>query len=189
MTKAWAKFIGWQYFENKKGWKPLFQLFLEPPTIMNGTTVGLDTLKKYDVEIPYYPPFKPDTSRKQMTLFYCSCGLTYAVKQSMIEHIKETYKDWEKHKTSMESVTIADLSDDGKPQQNKVVMVQETKKVMKEAEKTTPDLIVAQAEKEALEDAQKQFEEVKPAPVNQELSPWARSMYKQYKIPLPKEAK
>ncbi len=188
MTKAWAEFLGWQYFENKKGWMPLFRLYIDPPTLQNGTTVGLNTLIRYGVEIPEYPAYKPDNKRKQATMFYCSCGLTYSNKTFMIEHIREIGKDSKNHKYSMETVTFTNLSDDGK----KEVATESIERTIPETPiaptKTATQVIVTQAEKEAKESAKKQLEEAKPKE-EQILSPWAKEQYEKFNIPLPKGVK
>ena len=160
MTKAWAVFLGWQYFENKNGWMPLFSLFVEPPTLQNGTTVGLKTLIRYGVEIPEYPAYKPSNQRIRATMFYCSCGLTYTDKDYMISHIREIGKDTENHKYSMETVTFQD------PAKiiDEVKMVAEITipETLIAPTKTATQVIVEQAEKEAVKSAEKQFEDLKP---------------------------
>lgn len=190
MTRSWADFIGWQYFANKRGWMPLFRLYIEPPTIQNGTTVGLETLRRYEVSIPNYPPFKPNTQVKSTTMFYCSCGLTFVDKKYMIIHIKDTKDGVERHRYSMEVIKLADLPDTGRAPQAEVVRA-----ISKPQTHVTPQIsqVLIQATKEAEESAKNQLKQALTEEDTQELkedeeSPedWARSMYQRFDIPLPK---
>jgi len=105
MTKAWVEFIGYQHFSNKGGWKALYRLYTEPPTIRDGTTVTQATLEKLGIEIPTIPKFVPDDyRRKPMWIFKCSCGLVDVDKVAMMKHIRETRN----HIYSMEQINESD---------------------------------------------------------------------------------
>jgi hypothetical protein len=161
VTTAHAEFLGWQYFENKKGWKPLFRLFTDPPTLYNGTTATQETLERAGVDIPYVPQLKPDTQRKEVWFYTCSCSLVFTEKNAMIEHIKET----KTHKYAMEQFTVADMDDTGKPTTSEVIMLDKVE---------TPVEIFVSAE------PVKEVVVEKP-----QLSEWAQSMYKKFNIPTP----